>query len=264
MHWLDDNESLPQYRPARPHVLQIGHTPVLLDNAETCANVALIGRYGAGVVPLAWARPKPGTTLVSVSGALDASDRPGGRARHTAARRSSHAARRRPRPPGGPARRLRRLVARRRAPRRRLTQRGPRAPGRVAWAPASSSSCRERRAVWSRHCGSRAGWPTKAPASADRAPSACPRSPRTSHSWPRDARRPGRLRATRRALRRDRGPRRVPPPRRRRALVRSALRGVRARPRRPHARSRPAPPARSDATARPCPHLEREEDLVWE
>ena len=27
MHWLDDNESLPQYRPDRPHILRIGHGP---------------------------------------------------------------------------------------------------------------------------------------------------------------------------------------------------------------------------------------------
>ena len=47
VHWLDDNESLPQYRPQRPHILRIGHGPVLVDNAETCANVGLIGRYGA-------------------------------------------------------------------------------------------------------------------------------------------------------------------------------------------------------------------------
>ncbi|MDE3044007.1 MAG: proton-conducting membrane transporter [Acidobacteriota bacterium] len=69
VHWLDDNESLPQYRPRRPHVLRIGHDPVLLDNAETCANVGLIGRYGAQ-----WFRglgddATPGTQLVSLTGA---------------------------------------------------------------------------------------------------------------------------------------------------------------------------------------------------
>ncbi|MDE3107252.1 MAG: proton-conducting membrane transporter [Acidobacteriota bacterium] len=70
VHWLDDNESLPQYRPRRPHVLRIGHDPVLLDNAETCANVGLIGRYGAQ-----WFRglgddATPGTQLVSLTGAV--------------------------------------------------------------------------------------------------------------------------------------------------------------------------------------------------
>jgi NADH:ubiquinone oxidoreductase subunit F (NADH-binding) len=70
VHWLDDNETLPQYRPARPTILRIGRGPVLVDNAETHANVALIARYGAqwfrGVGPAS----HPGTTLVSVSGAV--------------------------------------------------------------------------------------------------------------------------------------------------------------------------------------------------
>ncbi|MFZ1062994.1 MAG: NADH-ubiquinone oxidoreductase-F iron-sulfur binding region domain-containing protein [Acidimicrobiales bacterium] len=71
VHWLDDNESLPQFRPSRPHVLRIGHAPVLVDNAETCANVGLIGRFGA-----AWFRgvgtdQSPGSTLVSVTGATE-------------------------------------------------------------------------------------------------------------------------------------------------------------------------------------------------
>ena len=70
VHWLDDNESLPQYRPGRPHILRIGHGPVLLDNAETCANVGLIGRYGAEWFRSVGTAAHPGTTLVSVSGAI--------------------------------------------------------------------------------------------------------------------------------------------------------------------------------------------------
>ena len=71
VHWLDDNESLPQFRPTRPHVLRIGHAPVIVDNAETCANIGLIGRYGA-----AWFRglgtaDSPGSALVSVTGAVE-------------------------------------------------------------------------------------------------------------------------------------------------------------------------------------------------
>jgi NADH:ubiquinone oxidoreductase subunit F (NADH-binding) len=71
VHWLDDNESLPQYRPARPSILRIGHAPVLLDNAETCANVGLIGRYGADWYRALGTRESPGTALVSVSGAVE-------------------------------------------------------------------------------------------------------------------------------------------------------------------------------------------------
>ena len=68
--WLDDNESLPQYRPQRPSILRIGHSPVLLDNAETCANVGLIGRYGAAWWRALGTEQSPGTTLVSVTGAV--------------------------------------------------------------------------------------------------------------------------------------------------------------------------------------------------
>ena len=71
VHWLNDNESLPQYRPSKAHVLRVGRGPALIDNAETCAHVALIGRYGA-----AWFRElgtdsSPGSALVSLTGAVD-------------------------------------------------------------------------------------------------------------------------------------------------------------------------------------------------
>jgi NADH:ubiquinone oxidoreductase subunit F (NADH-binding) len=69
-HWLNDNESLPQYRPKRPTVLKIGRTPVLVDNAETCANVGLIGRFGAHWFRGLGSAQSPGTTLVSLTGAV--------------------------------------------------------------------------------------------------------------------------------------------------------------------------------------------------
>jgi NADH:ubiquinone oxidoreductase subunit F (NADH-binding) len=70
VHWLNDNETMPQYRPQRPHVLRVGRAPALVVNAETCAHVGLIARFGA-----AWFRElgtptSPGSTLVSVSGAV--------------------------------------------------------------------------------------------------------------------------------------------------------------------------------------------------
>jgi len=70
VHWLDDNESLPQYRANRPHILKIGHGPALVDNAETCANVGLIGRYGAQWFRGLGTPNSPGSTLVSVTGAV--------------------------------------------------------------------------------------------------------------------------------------------------------------------------------------------------
>ena len=70
VHWLDDHESLPQYRPHRPAVLRIGHSPVLVDNAETCANVGLIGRFGADWFRGLGTFESPGTALVSITGAV--------------------------------------------------------------------------------------------------------------------------------------------------------------------------------------------------
>ena len=71
VHWLNDNESLPQFRATRPHVLRVGHASALVDNAETCANVALIGRYGAEWFRGVGTERSPGSVLVSVSGAVE-------------------------------------------------------------------------------------------------------------------------------------------------------------------------------------------------
>ena len=70
VHWLNDNETMPQYRPKRPDVLHVGRAPALVINAETSAQVGLIGHFGA-----AWFREigtpiSPGSALVSVSGAV--------------------------------------------------------------------------------------------------------------------------------------------------------------------------------------------------
>jgi len=71
VHWLDDNESLPQYRPQRPSILKIRHHAVLLDNVETCANVGLIGRFGAAWFRTLGTAVSSGSLLVTVTGALE-------------------------------------------------------------------------------------------------------------------------------------------------------------------------------------------------
>ena len=73
VHWLNDNESLPQYRPERPSILRVGRSPALVDNAETCANVALIARFGAEWFRKLGTEKSPGSTLVSLSGAVERS-----------------------------------------------------------------------------------------------------------------------------------------------------------------------------------------------
>jgi NADH:ubiquinone oxidoreductase subunit F (NADH-binding) len=70
VHWLNDNETMPQYRPKRPDVLHVGRAAALVVNAETSAQVGLIGHFGA-----AWFREigtpiSPGSALVSISGAV--------------------------------------------------------------------------------------------------------------------------------------------------------------------------------------------------
>ncbi len=70
VHWLNDNESLPQYRPTRPHVLHVGRSPALVVNAETNAHVGLISRFGARWFRELGTEASPGSTLVAVSGAV--------------------------------------------------------------------------------------------------------------------------------------------------------------------------------------------------
>ncbi len=68
--WLDRGEGLPQFRPDRPAVVRVGPRPCLVDNAETLAHVGLIARRGAIASRSAATDFGPGTTLVTVSGAV--------------------------------------------------------------------------------------------------------------------------------------------------------------------------------------------------
>ena len=45
IHWLDGGESTPTFRKGKPSLLQIGRSPVLADNVETLAHVAMIDRH---------------------------------------------------------------------------------------------------------------------------------------------------------------------------------------------------------------------------
>ncbi len=70
VHWLNDNETMPQYRPNRPHVLHVGRSPALAVNAETSAHVGMIGRFGADWFRELGTPLSPGSTLVSITGAV--------------------------------------------------------------------------------------------------------------------------------------------------------------------------------------------------
>jgi len=177
VHWLDDNESLPQFRPTRPHVLRIGHAPVIVDNAETCANIGLIGRYGAAWFRGVGTANSPGSALVSVTGAVE---RPTVLevALGTPLRVILKSASADPDPQalllggyGGSwleGSHLDWAIATRRWPLRACRR-----------APESSWCCREARAASSRRFAWCAGWPTRARDSADLAHSVCPPSPKT-------------------------------------------------------------------------------------
>jgi NADH:ubiquinone oxidoreductase subunit F (NADH-binding) len=71
VHWLNDNESMPQYRPTRPNILHVSRAPALVVNAETNAHVGLISRYGAQWFREVGTQESPGTTLVAISGAVN-------------------------------------------------------------------------------------------------------------------------------------------------------------------------------------------------
>jgi NADH:ubiquinone oxidoreductase subunit F (NADH-binding) len=71
VHWLNDHETMPQYRPNRPNVLHVGRAPALVVNAETSAHVGLIGHFGAERFREIGTPMSPGSTLVSVSGAVE-------------------------------------------------------------------------------------------------------------------------------------------------------------------------------------------------
>ncbi len=120
-HWLSDGVADPTYRPERPHTLTVQGAPTLVDNAETCAHVALIERYGADWFRAVGTPQSPGSALVTVSGALErpvvlevALGTPLARIIESAGAPRA--------PPGNSPRRIRRFVARRR-PRRAALRR---------------------------------------------------------------------------------------------------------------------------------------------
>ena len=69
--WLDKGRALPAFRPDKSVPLELSRRPALVHNAETMSHIALIARNGA-----AWFRQRgtaeaPGSSLVTISGAVD-------------------------------------------------------------------------------------------------------------------------------------------------------------------------------------------------
>jgi NADH:ubiquinone oxidoreductase subunit F (NADH-binding) len=70
VQWCTSGRSLPSFRPDKSVALRLGRRPVLVHNAETCAHVGLIARLGAEAFRSRGLPEEPGTTLLTVSGAV--------------------------------------------------------------------------------------------------------------------------------------------------------------------------------------------------
>lgn len=70
VNWLATDRSLPFLRTDKSVPLSVGRRPTLVHNAETLAQVALIARHGPGWFRGVGTAEAPGTTLVTVTGAV--------------------------------------------------------------------------------------------------------------------------------------------------------------------------------------------------
>jgi NADH:ubiquinone oxidoreductase subunit F (NADH-binding) len=69
--WLDGGPGIPFFRTDKSIPLRVQRRPVLVHNAETLAHISLISRYGASWFRELGTSSVPGTTLVTVSGAVE-------------------------------------------------------------------------------------------------------------------------------------------------------------------------------------------------
>jgi NADH:ubiquinone oxidoreductase subunit F (NADH-binding) len=69
--WVDAGESLPSFRPDKGTALRIGRLAALVHNAETLAHVAMIARTGPDTFRAHGVVEDPGTSLVTISGAVE-------------------------------------------------------------------------------------------------------------------------------------------------------------------------------------------------
>jgi NADH:ubiquinone oxidoreductase subunit F (NADH-binding) len=69
--WLDKRRAAPTFRVDKSVPLRVGRRPSLVHNVETLAHVALISRHGSRWFREVGTAQAPGTTLVTVSGAVE-------------------------------------------------------------------------------------------------------------------------------------------------------------------------------------------------
>jgi NADH:ubiquinone oxidoreductase subunit F (NADH-binding) len=70
VHWIERGIPAPRATPPRPSERGLGGAPTLVQNVETLAHLALIGRYGASWFRSVGTPPEPGSMLVTVLGAV--------------------------------------------------------------------------------------------------------------------------------------------------------------------------------------------------
>lgn len=71
VRWVESGQSLPSFRPDKGTALRLGRHGALVHNAETLAHVAMIARTGPDVFRSRGLSEDPGTSLVTVSGAVE-------------------------------------------------------------------------------------------------------------------------------------------------------------------------------------------------
>jgi len=71
VRWVDAGQSLPSFRPDKGTALRIGRRGALVHNAETLAHVAMIARTGPDAFRAHGLVEDPGTSLVTISGAVE-------------------------------------------------------------------------------------------------------------------------------------------------------------------------------------------------
>ena len=69
--WVESGRSLPSFRPDKGTALRIGRKGVLVHNAETLAHIAMIARTGPDAFRAHGLVEDPGTSLVTISGAVE-------------------------------------------------------------------------------------------------------------------------------------------------------------------------------------------------
>ncbi len=70
VRWVESGRSLPSLRPDKGTPLRVGRRTALIHNAETLAHVCMIGRFGAEAFRSHGPIDDPGTSLITISGAV--------------------------------------------------------------------------------------------------------------------------------------------------------------------------------------------------